>query len=121
MTDHDGIRAGSEEEVLRSGGLEVRPGESVALANGERLDLSVRELQLLVALARRAGRVLTREEIYAAVWREAFRKDERSVDVYISKLRSKLEERLPEWRFVHTHYGFGYRFDPQRSASAPPA
>ena len=43
------------------------------------------------------------------------RADERSVDVYVHKLRSKLAEVLPEWRFIHTHFGFGYRFQPERS------
>ena len=43
------------------------------------------------------------------------RADERSVDVYVHKLRSKLADALPEWSFIHTHFGFGYRFQPERS------
>jgi DNA-binding response OmpR family regulator len=43
------------------------------------------------------------------------RADERSVDVYVHKLRCKLARALPEWRFIHTHFGFGYRFQPERS------
>jgi DNA-binding response OmpR family regulator len=43
------------------------------------------------------------------------RADDRSVDVYVHKLRSKLADALPEWRFIHTHFGFGYRFQPERS------
>jgi DNA-binding response OmpR family regulator len=41
---------------------------------------------------------------------QPFRKDDRSVDVYVRKLRHKLELAVPEWRFIHTHFGFGYRF-----------
>jgi DNA-binding response OmpR family regulator len=96
--------------VLREGGLEIRPGEFVALADGRPLTLTVRELSLLSALARRSGRIVSREELYAVVWGRPFRKEERSVDVYVRKLRSKLEAALPQERFIHTHFGFGYRF-----------
>jgi DNA-binding response OmpR family regulator len=61
-------------------------------------------------LAGREGRVLTREELYHAVWGGRLRADDRSVDVYVHKLRSKLARALPEWRFIHTHFGLGYRF-----------
>jgi DNA-binding response OmpR family regulator len=44
------------------------------------------------------------------VWNRPFRKEERSVDVYVRKLRAKLERALPDERFIHTHFGFGYRF-----------
>jgi DNA-binding response OmpR family regulator len=47
------------------------------------------------------------------VWGGAMRHDDRSVDVYIHKVRSKLADALPEWRFIHTHFGFGYRFSPE--------
>jgi DNA-binding response OmpR family regulator len=97
-------------EVLREGGLEIRPDEFVALAGGRPLGLTVRELSLLAALARRRGRIVSREELYAVVWGRPFRKEERSVDVYVRKLRAKLEAALPEDRFIHTHFGFGYRF-----------
>jgi DNA-binding response OmpR family regulator len=97
-------------EVLTEGGLEIRPGEYLALANGRPIALTVRELSLLAALARRSGRIVSREELYAVVWARPFRKEERSVDVYVRKLRTKLEEALPEDSFIHTHFGFGYRF-----------
>ncbi len=97
-------------EVFRAAELEVRPDERLALARGRALTLSVRELELLVALARRQERILSREELYATVWGGRLRHDDRSVDVYIHKLRAKLASALPEWRFIHTHFGFGYRF-----------
>jgi DNA-binding response OmpR family regulator len=70
---------------------------------------------LLAALARREGRIVSREELYTTVWEAPMRADDRSVDVYVHKLRSKLAGALPEWRFIHTHFGFGYRFQPERS------
>jgi DNA-binding response OmpR family regulator len=98
------------QEVLREGGLEIRPSEFLALAHGRPIALTVRELSLLAALARRRGRIVSREELYAVVWARPFRKEERSVDVYVRKLRTKLEDALPGESFIHTHFGFGYRF-----------
>jgi DNA-binding response OmpR family regulator len=102
-------------EVIKAGELEIRPSEYLVLAGGRALTLSLKELELLAALARREGRIVPREELYATVWEAPMRADERSVDVYVHKLRSKLAGALPEWRFIHTHFGFGYRFQPEPS------
>jgi DNA-binding response OmpR family regulator len=95
--------------------LEIRPDEFVARVGDQPIPLTVRELALLSALSRREGRIVSREELYSAVWDRPFRKDDRSVDVYVRKLRHKLELAVPEWRFIHTHFGFGYRFSPELS------
>jgi DNA-binding response OmpR family regulator len=100
-------------EVIRTAELEIRPSEHLALARGRALALSLRELGLLVALARREGRIVSREELYGTVWDAPLRRDDRSVDVYVHKLRTKLGEALPDRRFIHTHFGFGYRFEPE--------
>jgi DNA-binding response OmpR family regulator len=102
-------------EVLQAGELEIRPGEHLARARGRTLSLSVRELDLLAALARREGRIVPREELYETVWGAPLRMQDRSVDVYVHKLRTKLADALPEWGFIHTHFGFGYRFQPEPS------
>lgn len=99
-------------EVITVGELEVRPDEFVATVDGRPLTLTVRELQLLTELARRAGRIVSRSELYAAVWERPYRRDERSVDVYVRKLRKKLDEALPGANPIHTHFGFGYRLSP---------
>lgn len=99
--------------TLYAGELEIRLGEGLVLATGRALTLSVREFELLVALAQRAGAIVTREELYSAVWGGELRNGDRSVDVYVSKLRGKLEDAMPDRRFIHTHPGFGYRFQPQ--------
>jgi DNA-binding response OmpR family regulator len=102
-------------DVVYAGELEVRLEEGLVLATGRALTLSVREFGLLVALARRLGAIVTREELYRTVWGGELRPGDRSVDVYVSKLRSKLETALPDRRFIHTHPGFGYRFQPEPS------
>jgi DNA-binding response OmpR family regulator len=96
--------------ALRAGDLEIRPDEFVAMADGKVLDLTVRELQLLTALVERRNRIVSRRELYSVVWGEQYRKSDRSVDVYVGKLRNKLAEALPGRTFIHTHFGFGYRF-----------
>lgn len=102
-------------EVIKTGELEIRPSEFLAIAGGQALSLSVRELELLAALARRQGRIVPREELYSTVWGAPMRATDRSVDVYVHKLRTKLATTLPGWSFIHTHFGFGYRFSPEPS------
>jgi DNA-binding response OmpR family regulator len=102
-------------ETLYAGELEIRLDEGLVLATGHAVTLSVREFELLVAMARRLGAITTREDLYRAVWGGDLRRGDRSVDVYVSKVRGKLEEALPDRQFIHTHPGFGYRFQPQPS------
>jgi DNA-binding response OmpR family regulator len=109
-------RSGSE--VIEVGPLEILPEEHLARANGRALVLSIRELRLLTELGRRADRIMPREELFRLVWGREMRPGDRSVDVYVRKLRVKLEEALPGWRFIHTHFGFGYRLSAEPSQKA---
>lgn len=104
MEDHSPVYVGR---------LEIRPADHAALVDGRPLTLTVRELQLLAELAHNPERVMTRDEIYARVWGRPYRENDRSVDVYVGRLRAKLERALPGRRFIHTHTGIGYRFSPQ--------
>src|ERR1700758_5780659 len=99
-------------EVIEVGPLEILPEEHLARARGRALMLSIRELRLLTELARRADRIMAREELFALVWGHEMRAGDRSVDVYVRKLRVKLEAALPGWSFIHTHFGLGYRLPP---------
>jgi DNA-binding response OmpR family regulator len=103
------MSATANREVIQVGPLEIRPDEHLARARGRALMLSIRELRLLTELARREDRIMARDELFRLVWGREMRPGDRSVDVYVRKLRVKLEEALPEWRFIHTHFGFGYR------------
>jgi DNA-binding response OmpR family regulator len=100
--------------------LEIRLGEGLVLATGRALTLSVREFELLAAMGRRIGAVITREELYDSVWGGSLRAGDRSVDVYVSKLRGKLEAAVPDRSFIHTHPGFGYRFQPEPAHTVGP-
>jgi DNA-binding response OmpR family regulator len=92
--------------------LEIRAKEHTALVDGRALSLTMRELQLLAALASHPQRILTREELYGEVWGRQWRRSDRSVDVYVSRLRLKLAEAIPDRRLIHTHAGIGCRFSP---------
>lgn len=102
----------SNGELVTVGGLQIRAQEGLVLANGRAIVLSVREFDLLLALARNAGRVVSREDLYRLAWGRPLRRGDRSCDVYVHKLRAKLESAVPEHSFIHTHVGFGYRLDP---------
>lgn len=99
----------SDTEVLQAGELEVFPQVGLARVAGRPLTLSVREFGVLCALLRREGRVVSREELFSDVWGGSLRRDDRSVDVYVHKLRVKLDAALPGRQVIHTHFGFGYR------------
>ena len=98
-----------DDHTLHAGELEVRLSDGLVLAGGRPLPLSLRELRLLVALLERRDRIVPRQDLYRLAWGRPLRDGDRSVDVYVHKLRAKLEDALPEWRFIHTHFGFGYR------------
>ena len=110
----------TESSPVLAGELEIRPDRFQAFVAGESLDLTRREFELLHLLAGTQGQVLERETIYQRVWGYAMAHGDRSVDVFIRKLRQKLEKRSPEWEYIHTHFGVGYRFDPEPSTAAVP-
>jgi DNA-binding response OmpR family regulator len=96
-----------------AGELEIRTDQFQAFVGGRSLDLTRREFELLQLLVDSRSTVLQREEIYQRVWGYAMAHGDRSVDVFVRKLRQKLETASPQWRYIHTHFGIGYRFDPE--------
>ena len=95
-----------------TGELEVDLGRFQVSVAGRSLDLTRREFEVLRLLASAEGKVLTREEIYQQVWGYRMAHGDRSVDVFVRKVRQKLENASPTWTYVHTHFGLGYRFEP---------
>ena len=108
-------RAHTEEasEPIEAGPLEIRADRFQAYVDGKSAELTRREFEVLQLLAGVTGRVLEREEIYQRVWGYAMARGDRSVDVFIRKLRTKIERLSPEWEYIHTHFGIGYRFQPE--------
>lgn len=104
--------------VRRIANLEIRAAEFELLVDGRRAGLTVREFQTFAVLANRSGRVVPRAHIYQLVWGGPMARRDRSVDVFIRKVRGKLARVAPDWVFVHTHYGIGYRLSPERVADA---
>ncbi len=96
---------------LVAGDLEIRPDQFEAFAAGQAVGLTRREYELLSVLANAGGRVLERDDIYQRVWGYAMAHGDRSVDVFVRKLRSKLRQHSPSWEYIHTHFGVGYRFE----------
>lgn len=111
-------RAGIALEPVVAGEIEIRPDRFQAYAGDHSLHLTRREYELLALLAAAEGRVLEREAIYQQVWGYRMVRGDRSVDVFVRKLRQKLERGSPGWRYVHTHFGVGYRFAALRAQDA---
>jgi DNA-binding response OmpR family regulator len=119
----------AETAPVTAGEVEIRSDRFQAFVAGRSIDLTRREFELIELLAAAEGRVLEREEIYSRLWGYTMVRGDRSVDVFVRKLRQKLEKASPAWRYIHTHFGIGYRFaaeslevvDPSEVPSSVPA
>jgi DNA-binding response OmpR family regulator len=109
VTAHRRRPEAREVEPVVVGEVEIRPDQYQAFVHGRSLRLTRREYQLIELLSRAGGEVLAREHIYECLWGSEMIRNDRSVDVFVHKLRRKLERASPSWRYVHTHFGIGYR------------
>jgi DNA-binding response OmpR family regulator len=107
------------EDRIEAGEIAIRPDRFDAYVGDAAAGLSRKEYELLMQLAQAEGRVLEREDIYQRVWGYTMVRGDRSVDVFVRKLRQKLEKISPNWRYVHTHFGVGYRFAAEPAEVAP--
>jgi DNA-binding response OmpR family regulator len=97
---------------LRFDGLEIDPAGRRVLRDGEQLELTQREFELLLFLARHPGQAFTRDQLMERVWEYTFYIDTSTVTVHIRRLRAKLESDPARPRFIQTVWGLGYRFAP---------
>jgi DNA-binding response OmpR family regulator len=102
--------ARTEDKPIAAGEVSIRSDRFQAFVGEQSIDLTRREFELIELLASAGGRVLEREEIYSRLWGYTMVRGDRSVDVFVRKLRQKLEKASPGWRYIHTHFGIGYRF-----------
>jgi DNA-binding response OmpR family regulator len=112
--------ARDERAPINAGEVQIRADRFQAYVGERSVDLTRREFELIELLAAAEGRVLEREEIYQRVWGYAMARGDRSVDVFVRKLRQKLEKASPHWRYIHTHFGVGYRFSPEPNDDGAP-
>jgi DNA-binding response OmpR family regulator len=118
---HAGTVTAENAEPVVAGELEIRGDMFEAFVGGRAVGLTRREFELLQLVSGATGRVIPRERIYERVWGYAMAHGDRSVDVFVRKLRKKLEAASPGWTYIHTHFGVGYRFDAQEAGQSPDA
>jgi two-component system OmpR family response regulator len=93
--------------------LRIDPGEVQAFVHGESAELTPTEFRLLYALALEAGRVVTRDELLQRIWGRRETHRDRTVDVFVRKLREKIDRRARDHTFIQTRYGVGYKLEAQ--------
>ena len=98
-----------EETVLKRGALSLDINDYSVLKNGERMELTAKEFEILKLLMQNPKKVYTKEQIYSHVWNDAYFGDENAVNVHISRLRNKIEDNPRDPRIVVTVWGIGYR------------
>jgi DNA-binding response OmpR family regulator len=111
-------RRGDEIQVEE---LRLDPRNVQAYVDGASADLTPTEFRLLYALALERGRVLTRDELLQRVWGRRASHRDRTVDVFVRKLREKVDARAPRHTFIQTRYGVGYKLDPAPKDQPVPA
>jgi DNA-binding response OmpR family regulator len=109
-----GVRAQDIErgEALEIEELRIDPGTVQAYVAGTSAGLTPTEFRLLYALALERGRVVTRDELLQRIWGRRQTRRDRTVDVFVRKLRHKIDRPAPRHAFVHTRYGVGYKLEP---------
>jgi DNA-binding response OmpR family regulator len=113
-----GAMSSTSSETLVAGELEIRRDMFEGFVGGRPIGLTRREFELLHLLANHRGKVVPREEIYQRVWGYAMVHGDRSADVFVRRVRKKLESASPSWRYLHTHFGVGYRFEPEETSGS---
>ncbi len=93
--------------------LRIDPESVQAFLDGRSAGLTPTEFRLLYALAQESPRVVTRDELLQQIWGRRLSGRDRTVDVFVRKLREKIDAHAPCHAFVHTRYGVGYKLDPQ--------
>ena len=93
--------------------LRIDPREVQAFVHGESVGLTRTEFRLLYALAQERGRVVTRDELLQRVWGRRQSHRDRTVDVFVRKLREKIDRPARDHTFIQTRYGVGYKLEAQ--------
>jgi len=108
-----GVRAQPEArgDAIELEELRIDPREVQAYVDGESAHLTPTEFRLLYALALEKGRVATRDELLQKIWARRETHRDRTVDVFVRRLRDKIDRRASRHAFIHTRYGVGYKLE----------
>lgn len=106
------------DETIETGDLVIEPAELRATVAGEPVRLRLKEFQLLLALAREPGRLMSRQRLAAEVWGYEHLQSSRTIDVHIRRVRQAVDERS-EYDYIETVHGVGYRFRPIAKGGEP--
>ncbi len=99
----------SSTEILKNGAVEIIPESRKVTINGEPVNLSAKEFDLLFFFLKNMGKVFTRESLLEKVWGYEYAGDTRTVDVHIQRLRKKIKDQHPESNEIQTVFGVGYK------------
>src|SRR5438046_1623620 len=110
IVEDDAVIADSMARHLAAAGFD--PGEVQAYIDGESAELTPTEFRLLYQLALERGRVVTRDELLQKLWGRRETHRDRTVDVFVRRLRDKIDRRATRHTFIQTRYGVGYRLEP---------
>ncbi len=98
-----------EEEQLKIGELLMKTKDYSVEKNGEKIELTAKEFEILKLLMKNPKRVYTKEQLYSSIWNDRYCEDENAVNVHISRLRSKIEDNPRSPKYIVTVWGIGYK------------
>jgi len=103
------VGAASEEDTITRGELVINTNDYSVMKNGEKIELTAKEFEILKLLMKNPQKVYTKEQIYSSIWNDVYIGDENAVNVHISRLRNKIEDNPRNPKYIITVWGIGYR------------
>lgn len=98
-----------ENNIITNGELELNTSDYSVMKNGEKIELTVKEFEILKLLMKNPKKVYTKEQMYSQIWNDAYLGDENAVNVHISRLRNKIEDNPRDPKYIVTVWGIGYK------------
>ncbi len=99
----------NKENILKKGNLTIDTDTYSVLKNGKKIELTVKEFEILKMLIQNPQKVYTKNQIYSSVWNDVYVGDENAVNVHISRLRGKIEDNPRDPKYIVTVWGIGYK------------
>ena len=98
-----------ENDIIARGELVLNTSDYSVMKNGEKIELTAKEFEILKLFMKNPKKVYTKEQIYSQIWNDAYLGDENAVNVHISRLRNKIEDNPRDPKYVMTVWGIGYK------------